>query len=90
MRPIAWKKKGKKRKKTMWLTADSPKCLTRCSQMQTLLLQDDSTLTWLYCYRCGSIGFAPDLHPGSEQTSFAFQDLFELNTPTGMREKRYK
>lgn len=68
-RPIVWKWDTKREKKTTaWVTAGSSKCLARCSQMQTLLLQDDSTLTWLYCYRCASIGCALDLHPGSKRT----------------------
>lgn len=78
------------RKTTEWPTTGSSKCLTRCFQMQTLLFQDDSTLTWVYCYRCGSIGCTTDLHPAREQTALASQDPFKPNAAAGMKEQQSK
>lgn len=66
-------------------TASSSKCLTRCSQMQTLPIHDGYTLTWLYYYRCGSTGCAFDLYLSGQQTSFSSKEPFKLKPPAGRR-----
>lgn len=67
------------------LTARSSKCLTRCSQIQTLPFHHGYTLTWLYYYRCGSTGWAFDLYLSDQQTSFSSKDPFRLKASAGRR-----